>query len=74
MLSSLTSRLGAQTSPEVPDFIHVVRQRLEIFREMIVRVGEDKNPQRFRIHSAVILNVRSRKHKPANANRRCFSA
>ena len=36
----------------MPIFVHVVGQCFEIFREVIMRVGENEDPQRFAIHCA----------------------
>jgi hypothetical protein len=41
---------GRTKITEMPDFIHIVCQALEIFREVIMGIGEDKDSQRSGIH------------------------
>jgi hypothetical protein len=41
---------GRAEVAEMPDFIDVVCQCFEVFREVIMRIGENKDPQRFAIH------------------------
>jgi len=39
---------------EMPDLIDIICQCFEIFGEMIVRVGEDEDAQRFAIHEGLL--------------------
>ena len=58
MFSSLNEQTGRADVAQMPDLIHVVGQCFQIFGEMIVRVGEDKDPQRFAIHLRSFLPIR----------------
>jgi len=39
----------------MPDFVHIVGQCFQIFGEVIVRVCEDKDSQRFAIHGGLFI-------------------
>ena len=57
----------------MPDLVDIICQRLEIIREMIVRIGEDEDAQRAGIHGLNLIDLRP-KDNTRTANGRCFSA
>ena len=57
----------------MPDLIDIIRQRLEIIRETIVRVREDEDAQRSGIHGLNLIDLRP-KDNTRTPNGRCFSA